>query len=360
MRKNIFIITMVCLAIFILQIFSFAQSPDRIKLVKGSKQYLLKFTGTDMVKVSNLQTVFRFTLQPGRGTSSIKVNGMEYSNGLTSQDGELYVPLKKFMDFFLVDSQKTGALTWTVNDEGILNTDLISEEEVYITPAGGNAVKMATLNINDNRFVDLDKFASETGKKIRVNPILGTAFFNEKPIYRWMKYNNNNYAFLDDLAAAFGGKIALGTDNKSEQNAKAKQDILNNVTVSFEGQKQYMTENEQMPRGYTILVKVSNDFYTPLPIDYNCIVLVDKNGKEYQGNIMVYGGARPASEFLDNSSRSKFTDTSNTIKPRSTGYVTGDFTPPKDMEPDHVMFRYKGIVLMKQDIDKVFDPDQKY
>lgn len=360
MRKNLFLLILICLTIFIVQTFSFAQSPDRIKLVKGSKQYLLKFTGKDMVKVANLQTVFRFTLQPGRGTSSIKVNGMEYKEGLTSQDGELYVPLKKFMDFFLVDLQKSGALTWTINDEGILNTDMIQEEEAYVTPAGGSAVKMNTVIINDNRFLDLDKFATETGKKITVNPVLGTARFNEKPIYRWLRYNDKNYAFLDDLAAAFGGKIALGADNKGEQEAKVKQDIKNNVTASFEGQKQYTTENSEMPRGYLILVKISNDFYTPLPISYDCIVLVDKNGKEYQGNIMVYGGTRPASEYLDNSNRSKITDTSNTIKPRSTGFVTGDFAPPKDMEPDYVMFRYNGVVLMKQDIDKVFDPDQRY
>ena len=358
MRKFFFLLTLICLSVFMIQTFSFAQSPDRIKIVRGSKQYLLKFTGKDLVKVANLQTVFRFTLQPGRGSSSIKVNGMEYNEGLTSQNGELYVPLKKFMDFFLVDAQKSGALTWTINNEGILNTDMIGEEEVYVTPAGGNPVKMNTLIINDNRFLNLDKFASETGKKIIVNPVLGTARFDGKPIYRWMRYKNKNYAFLDDLAAAFGGKIALGADVKVEQEAKIKQDIKNNVTASFEGQKQYSTENSEMPRGYTILVKISNDFYTPLPISYDCIVLVDKNGKEYQGTIMVYGGTRPSSDYLDNKSRDKINDASSTIKPRSMGYVTGDFVPPKDMEPDYVLFRYKGVVLMKQDIEKEFSPDQ--
>lgn len=357
MRKNLFLPILICLMIIMIQTFSFAQSPDRFKLVRGSKQYLLKFTGKDLVKVNNLQSVFGFTLQPGRGSSSVKVNGMEYSNGVTSVEGELCVPMKKFMDFFLVDLTKSGVLTWTINDDGILNTDMIQEEQLSITPAGGNPANMSTLDINGNRFIEMSTFASETGKKSIVNPVLGTARFNEKPIYRWVKFNDKNYAFLDDLASAFGGKIALGSSGKAEQEAKIKQDIKNNVSVSYEGNKQYKTENVEMPRGYMVLFKVSNDYYTPLPISYDSIALVGKDGKEYQGTIVVYGGTRPSSDYLDNKSRSKISDTSNTIKSRSVGYVMSDIVPPKDVEPDYVLFRYKGIVLIKQDIDKDAFPE---
>lgn len=352
MRRNLFLLILICLTIFVMKTCCFAQTPDRFKIVKGSKQYLLKFTGRDQVKVKNLQTVFNFNVQPGRGTSSIKVNGMEYTGGLISQAGEFYVPLKQFLDFFLVESVKSGTHTWTIKDEGILNVDLIQEEQAAVTPAGGKAVTMSVLDINGSRFIDLDKFALETGKKSTVNPVLGTARFNNKPIYRWLKFKDKKYAFIDDLASAFGGKIALGDAGMLEDEAKTRQDIKNNVTASYDGQKQYKKENTDMPRGYTILVKVSNDYYTPLPISYDTMALIGKDGKEYLGTIIVYGGTRPSSEFLDNKNRGKVTDASNTIKPRSEGYVVCDFVPPKDMEPDYVLFRYKGVILMKQDISR--------
>ena len=357
MKKNFFITIIILLCLAFISQQTFAQSPNRLKIQKGSKQYLLKFLPGNLVKADNLQTIFKFKMQPGNSGGSIKINGMNYKTGVHYHEGEYYVPLHKFLDFFLVEYKKAGSRTTVVEDNGILSTDMVEEAETYVTPVDSSAFKIKFLDINDHKFIDIEKFAKETGKKFSVNPITGIARFNNRSLNRWIRFKNNNYGYLDDMVLVYGGKIVIGKKGESPKKADMKKQLKYNVTVSFDGQRQYKTENTEEPRGYRVMVKISNDLYEPMPISFDNMVLIDKEGKEHFGSVMVYGGTRGSDNYLDNSSRQKGgAESSRNIKARSMGHVVADFVPPKDMEPDYFIFRYKGVVLLKQDISKDYLP----
>lgn len=344
---------------------AWAADENLVKIQQGKKEYMMGFIEGNKVKLQNLEKIFNFKYQSGSDTGFIRINGTRYTDGLQFRMGAYFVPVEKFLKFFLVDFEKKDNLTYIVKNAGMLNLNSVNKTYMDVSPGTLPARKMSTIALNEYIFIDARDFSAYTGKKIKINPAAGTATYGGNPVSRWFKLDGREFFYLKDLENATAQSILLarpmsqGEERKEEQAQKRVQQIKDNIIARYEGDKQFDRMIPSHPIAYAVAVYVSNGFTETIQINPDDFVLVGKDGSKYSGEIAGSTAQNNVNAFetLSNDTIINGTTLSYfSIVGRDSAVVVFTVVPPKDFKPDYFTFSFGGVELVRRSIEKKIIP----
>lgn len=319
----------------------------------------------DMVELKSLKDVFDFQYRTGSNTSFVLINRVQYSDGVVFRNGAYFVPLKKFLRFFLATFRETGTGTLTINDPGILTNRNIADSNLLIITKKFNPFPASVVIAGYGVFIDSSSFSKMTGKTFTLNRTTGIALFGGRRVDRWIEKDGRVYSFREDLESAYGDTLKLAkpipvkdTEETDEQREKAAE-IRERVWATFNDQVQYGSGNPDYPIGYRISLTVRNRYHYPIKIRPSGMIMTDQNGNSYQGQILGSSGLSSTGSIIDTEriiSPAAVPLNYFNIQPRDSGNIIVDFLLPKDANPAFFIFQYDGITLLQQSIMKSFIP----
>lgn len=365
MNRKIFF-TMLLTLFFLSSAFpAMAQSNYKAPLIFNGRTYALDSQGKDMVELKSLRAVFNFRYKTGSDTSSILINGMKYSDGVNFRGGSYFVPLKKFLRFFLATFSETDAGVLTIKDSGILSNRNVKTSNLLVATGRFDPVITSVAFAGDATFIESGTFSKMTGKTFSLNRSAGVAILGGKAIDRWIEKDGRVYLYREDLESAYGDALKLAkpvpaeeTTETDSQRQKAAE-IRDKVWATFNDQAQYGSGNPDYPVGYRIAITVRNRYNNPIKVHPSGLIMVDQQGNRYQGQILGSSGLSSTGTLIDIEGMvSPATAPLNyfTVQPRDSGYMIIDFLLPKDKEPGFFIFQYEGVTLLQESIMKSFIP----
>jgi len=366
MKRNHLIIIGLILAVFLSLITAgYCKDEKRIKIIVGDKEYLSGFIGKNFIKVKNLQKIFGFNYLTGSNTGFVRINGMNYSRGLVFRQGSYFVAIDKFLQFFLVSSQKVAPLKYKIKDSGILNMDLIEKQESLVAPGKMSPKKMSVINVNGRILIEGESFANYTGKKLIINKKTGVVLFDGKKVQRWLVEEKKVYLYMNDLENVYGNSIqfvrraAVTRDKELKKKKEKAREIRENIRVSWGNQNQYGTGNPAYPVVYRIWLKVRNNYRNAIQINSWDCIMFDTDGNKYQGDIFGYSESGLSADLISNEKISSGSWTAVSylqINGRDDGYVSAEFLLPRNARPKYFIFQFKGVELFRKEILRTFIP----
>ncbi len=329
-----------------------AQKNYKIPLIFQGNTYALNSKGNDMVELKSLKEVFGFRYKTGSNTSYVLINGVHYGDGVVFRGGSYFIPLKKFLKFFLAIFSETNAGVLTVKDSGILNNRKVKTSDLLVSTGRFDPVITSVIIAGDAIFIESGAFSKMTGKVFSLNRLTGVALLGGKSIGRWIEKDGRVYLYREDLESAYGDALKLAkpvpvkeTSETDSQRQKAAE-IKDRIWVTYEGQAQYGSGNPDYPVGYRIAITVRNRFRDPIKIHPSGLIMVDQKGNSYQGQILGSSGLSSTGTLIDIEGMiSPATAPLNyfTVQPRDSGYLVIDFLLPKDAESSLFIFQYEGV-----------------
>lgn len=347
---------------FILLLFLPAQSQGSkvIKIQIGGRLYETGYIRADHIRTVNLQRIFGFDYQPGLNSKYVKINGVRFDRDVVFQDGAHYVPIESFFKFFLVRFNKSKSYEYVILYPGMLNPGLASTGEVRLKIEGKETGNFSTILYNRHIFLNAKEFAEYSGMKFNLDRSSGIAVFNNKRIERWSYKTGEPYIYLPELQVACGKRILPGKPDQGEiaarkQNMKKIKEIRNNISASYREDYQYGTLNPKEPVGYRIMIRVSNSFKQPIKVEPYFLVLTDKKGNRYPGNILSISGNPPAFAKPYGPGAGNYIGY-YTVQAGEDNVIVADFFLPKGAEPGYFIFEFQGVELIRKDIMRTYIP----
>lgn len=342
-----------------------AEDYQKISLSFRGNTFMLNSQGQDLVELKSLKAIFNFNYKTGSDISNILINGIKYGDGIVFRGGSYYVPLKKFLRFFLATFSEENTGVITVKDPGILNIKNVKISNLLIATGKLPPLTAPVAFIGEAILIESWSFSKMTGRTFNLNRLTGVAMFNGKRIDRWIEKDGNVYLYREDLESAYGNAVKLAkpvpvketteTDAQREKAAK----IRDRVWATFDDQIQYGSGNPDYPVGYRIAITVRNRFHEPIKVHPSGLIMTDQQGSSYQGQILGSSGLSSTGTFIDiERIVSPATAPLNyfTVQPRDSGYIIIDFLLPKDANPEFFIFQYEGVTVLQQSIVKSFIP----
>jgi hypothetical protein len=323
------------------------------------------FIRTNHIKVSNLQKIFGFRFEAGNDPGYIKIDGFQYREGLVFNQGTYFVPVNRFLKYFLIDYENRGAKVYIIKNKGMFNPEGFKEETKILKPsfmAAGSEVKVLTGSAGV--FIETGIMSKILKKRIIYDSSSGSMTLNGKTIRRGLLCNEQMFVLKDDVEKALGYGIELITYKKTElspeeeQSAQRTAKIRENVIVYYNDQIQYGTLNPSSPIGYQFFIKIDNRFKDKIELSPDCFILTDSAGNSYSGNIL------QASGYIPTNPTSRETIIKNSgaylnfynIQPKDDADIVVEFFPDAKVEPGFFIVRFMGVELMRIKVTRTYIP----